>query len=1547
MPDYDKIFNELNSAISFDESPNPQNEAYWRKKLANQGQLKAPPPRSAWRKFMDGLTYIGENIEEGMRTGPASIIATTVAPLVETGDQKTYTERRKSFAAQEKRRRQEFAAENAPQDVGDYALAIPGQIIGSLISDPTNLIGGPAKTLGGKVLTAGSIGAAADTALQGAEVAGDIRDEYNPLQTAINAGASGAFAAGAHGIGKLREKYRSGEEGPRSPTDDEPEDPIDSRIRKLDDLASHPETPKNEAEAARRMAERLRTKYGRTTPAQPEAAPETSFREATTLTLEDAAALGKRYGTVTSTRRSPERNKKVGGAKRSYHLSGRAMDIARSDGVSHKQIEAALRRAGYNIVESIDEGDHSHFAFDFGKPTAVSGIINQGEINNPVNDLKYNPQLAQLEPDLPVNIRPADLDEVDSLVPGDQPFNIDGETIYAQNEAEAQEIYSAIQKQNESEDFDLQLDEPTLPEPQGPAPVIQFPVVPRIEAVTHQDPMAKADREFEDAYAAYSNGDLSYEDYKAADKKWQDTWDSVNRIGEGTDNPNVVSFSRAKADREIEADKERRRILQEAKQKAIDEDVAKITSRQEAAQAVLDAVLAKDPQITEREWLEVVNEYNAPKVLDKMMDEGVAHEVADAQRALMKILDETTEAFKQRRADRAEQLEIQRKGSPGKHFRPRNPDSPLTPVNDKNALKRKEQFIKDSSGKPAVFYHGTYKPYEGLPDPQKNRVPVGMVIFSTDRSFANAYTGKGGGSTESQRIFPVYIDKEGIADYRNPKDVEKVIEWYKKDKSTRYTDGYDDVNEDYVPVEAIKNGDWHLWENPQMLKELGYKGTYMTEYGPTTGLRTLNIGIFEPDQFASKFEMIDPTPDRSTVPQGYTTYPAGKKDHVGRLLWANAHPPRPLSDKDETLDPNKLSAIIKSVLGDSDMSKELASIDDVVAGTQTAAPEAKPNTFVQLLKDILQDESGILRPDELWRTLSNWRDRKAAYEASRAGPVEPPDPVVPVLERLFEGIKLAKKASPEQKKAYADERSRRVGKAVQRSQHTSGLGGLKAEKSELSGELPRIDLEPIRDQFTPEEIDMIMDDVKASRKLSYLEGVSTRDAIDALLDGKLPAPHELAYMYRVYPQLVDSILKKRSTEDKFKEFLKEVWETSRGSMGSGDVSFSGRQGGMMISRPEWWKSTLKQFTTLPATKGKEVMDEQVERIVNHPLYDHLKKMGIELMDTGGHGKRDEFAVKSLAEMKYSPTRLIVQASNRAYTYMANELRPQLALNILQRHKDKGVNIDDEAYLKTLGEYLNTFTGRGKFNNKVLDAAMPMANLVMFAPRFVLSTFKRFSPFLWGKMLKHPAILKEAVRDSGAYLMTLFGVLALADHNGYEVEWDVRSPTGLKIKHGNTTYDIGAGLIQTASLLEKIRTNEKITGKGKKIDMSEDKYGQDDLGDITGKFFRTKLHPSLAYLTDMRLGKNVVGEEFDLMKDTAELFIPMYSTTVGEHIQEVGVEGSAAALPAFLGVGLNTYKPPKQKEKKGSDPYDKLFKELENYDSGSVDDLEKFFEEQGL
>ncbi len=107
----------------------------------------------------------------------------------------------------------------------------------------------------------------------------------------------------------------------------------------------------------------------------------TSIRGSGSGNLSSAAGIGSRWGRVTSTYRTPQHNRRVGGVRNSYHLRGRAIDIARKPGVTHSQIAAAFRNAGYQLIESLDEGDHSHFAFGFGgSGTRVAAMPEKQEL---------------------------------------------------------------------------------------------------------------------------------------------------------------------------------------------------------------------------------------------------------------------------------------------------------------------------------------------------------------------------------------------------------------------------------------------------------------------------------------------------------------------------------------------------------------------------------------------------------------------------------------------------------------------------------------------------------------------------------------------------------------------------------------------------------------------------------------------------------------------------------------------------------------------------------------------------------------------------------------------------------------------------------------------------------------------------------------------------------------------------------------------------------------------------------------------------------------
>lgn len=153
--------------------------------------------------------------------------------------------------------------------------------------------------------------------------------------------------------------------------------------------------------------------------------------------------------------------------------------------------------------------------------------------------------------------------------------------------------------------------------------------------------------------------------------------------------------------------------------------------------------------------------------------------------------------------------------------------------------------IKDEAGKPLTFYHGTARPYEGLPSPSENRIPQGMTVFSTDAETASRYAKQGAGTTnDAVRVFPVHIKSSKIADFRKPEDLAKARKWWVQ---------WADKHGQPFSEDRLKKGDWGMWENAEMLKANGWDGAFITEVKKGGGTE-LNIAVQNPNKVISTFD---------------------------------------------------------------------------------------------------------------------------------------------------------------------------------------------------------------------------------------------------------------------------------------------------------------------------------------------------------------------------------------------------------------------------------------------------------------------------------------------------------------------------------------------------------------------------------------------------------------------------------------------------------------------------------------------------------------------
>lgn len=435
---------------------------------------KKPVVRSPWRLFIDSLT-------EGALHSPAGaegVVRRGMKLSGKTDEEINAAERRlsKQYQRQDQQDSEAFKDVDtfSPANIGRKATEFIGEALGSV--DPTWVLG-PGKTIVTKALGQAGINAAVDAGGQAVEIKRGVKDKYDPLQTAINAFAGGAFQAGGELI----------------------------------------------ARGARGRG----------------------------LTLDNAVDVGNKFGRVTSTVRSAAKNKKVGGAKNSYHLTGQAIDIARGKGVTHKQIENAYRRAGFDIIESLDEGDHSHLAFNFKKSKAERLAAKERDARVKAKGREMSQMnLDELEAQFA-----RDQEELDNLVNDFRAEDIvmDDEGFFAIRDSDGN--IRDMTPEEQEEHFRRSIEEDgyvnTIMSDINPNNnVEQFPIIPRAEAIRNRDPMKPFSDKLDQAEKDFKAGKITREEYVAADKLWDEAYNRMNRIGPGTDNPNVESFSTAKVKKE-------------------------------------------------------------------------------------------------------------------------------------------------------------------------------------------------------------------------------------------------------------------------------------------------------------------------------------------------------------------------------------------------------------------------------------------------------------------------------------------------------------------------------------------------------------------------------------------------------------------------------------------------------------------------------------------------------------------------------------------------------------------------------------------------------------------------------------------------------------------------------------------------------------------------------------------------------------------------------------------------------------------------------------
>ena len=226
----------------------------------------------------------------------------------------------------------------------------------------------------------------------------------------------------------------------------------------------------------------------------------------------------------------------------------------------------------------------------------------------------------------------------------------------------------------------------------------------------------------------------------------------------------------------------------------------------------------------------------------------------------------------------------------------------------------------------------------------------------------------------------------------------------------------------------------------------------------------------------------------------------------------------------------------------------------------------------------------------------------------------------------------------------------------------------------------------------------------------------------------------------------------------------------------------------------------------------------------------------------------------------------------------------------------GQAFDIEKEMVDFSKMLANFTARGSLGRAAQLA--PALSSGFFAPRAtigrILSVKDLVNP--------NPRVRRQAWINASTFVGTVGGIILLGAAMGlWSVEKDPRSAEYMSIRIGNTRIDPWGGYRQFFVFFTRC-----ITGTGVSS-VTGAEYEINPLMAVTN-FVRGKGSPLASIISDFWTGKTFVGEEVDITssKQWIERFAPFAVWDIYEAYMEDPATAMAAAIPAIVGAGVQTY-----------------------------------------
>jgi hypothetical protein len=254
--------------------------------------------------------------------------------------------------------------------------------------------------------------------------------------------------------------------------------------------------------------------------------------------------------------------------------------------------------------------------------------------------------------------------------------------------------------------------------------------------------------------------------------------------------------------------------------------------------------------------------------------------------------------------------------------------------------------------------------------------------------------------------------------------------------------------------------------------------------------------------------------------------------------------------------------------------------------------------------------------------------------------------------------------------------------------------------------------------------------------------------------------------------------------------------------------------------------------------------------------------------------------------------------------------------------------NDPHLLQSIGDVVNSMSGRGDLGNGVIGRSQEGLNLLLFSPRLIKSRLDFLNPVWYAKL--DPLARHQAYKAMGGLVVLMTTAMGIAKAAGAPLNLDPRSSDFAKIKIGNTRIDLGGGFQQYIRLLSEIESQQTVnSGTGKVTNLGPEGPGKTSDWDVLFRFLRAKLAPLSSAAVDATQQRNSVGQPLTWQNSILSRLTPLAgqdAVSVGQdaaqstHSVPLGIAaGLGGGLLSAFGGGVQNYQA-KPTKVKGSDPW---------------------------